>query len=231
MLFGGSTALNTCHPTAMIDDVVIEEVGFTKFLGMLVDNELTWTDHVDSVCKKVSSALFLLRRLSKHCPAELLLMAYYGLIQCHLSYGIALWGNCSQRNFNRIFVLQKKAVRIIAKLKFRESCRDAFRELGLLTLAELYILDVALYCKFKCDPIQGIEVHNYNTRSRTMYRTAQHRLAMMTRLPSQAGVSILNKVPEGIRFENCQSKFKSKLRRFLVSNVFYSVDEFMSHNS
>jgi len=92
---------------------------------------------------------------------------------------------------------RKKAVRIIAKLNFREKCRDAFRELGLLTLAELYILEVALYCKFKCDLIQGVEVHNYNTRSRTLFRTDQHRLGMTARLPSQAGVLILNRIPEG----------------------------------
>jgi len=44
----------------MIDDAIIEEVGH-KFLGMLVDDELTWNNHVDIVCKRVSSGLFLLR--------------------------------------------------------------------------------------------------------------------------------------------------------------------------
>lgn len=42
----------------MIDNTVIEDVSYTKFLGMFVDDELTWTDYIDSICKKVSTAIY-----------------------------------------------------------------------------------------------------------------------------------------------------------------------------
>ncbi|KAG8249764.1 Hemicentin-1 [Homalodisca vitripennis] len=122
---------------------------------------------------------------------------------------------------------QKKAVRIISKLKSRNSCRDAFRELGLLTLPCLYILDVALYCRFKCELVRGRDVHQYGTRCRDNLRLHPHRTAAFKRLPFEVGVKLINKLPDKIKNLNEPTKFKARLRHFLVLRVFYSVEEFM----
>ncbi|KAG8306728.1 hypothetical protein J6590_041338 [Homalodisca vitripennis] len=68
------------------------------------------------------------------------------------------------------------------------------RELELLTLPCLYILEVALYCRFKCELVQGRDVHQYGTRGQDNFRIQQHRTATFERLPSEVGVSALNKV-------------------------------------
>ena len=133
----------------MLDETEIEQVYSTKFLGIYVDQGLTWDCHVDSVCSKLASGIYVLRQLSKYCPPQILMTAYYGVIYPHLSYGIALWGGCTNVNFSRMFILQKKAVRIIAKLKGRESCRPAFKNLKLLTLPCLYIMETCLFYQNK----------------------------------------------------------------------------------
>ncbi|KAG8316186.1 hypothetical protein J6590_057383 [Homalodisca vitripennis] len=121
----------------------------------------------------------------------------------------------------------EKAVRIISKLNFRDSCKNTFRELGLLTLPCLYILEVVLYCRSKCNLVQGRDVHQYGSRGRDNFRVQQHRTAAFERLPSEVGVKLINKLPEEIKQLNGQKKFKTRLRHLLVSRVFYSVDEFM----
>ncbi|KAG8325026.1 Mediator of RNA polymerase II transcription subunit 25 [Homalodisca vitripennis] len=113
-------------------------------------------------------------------------MAYFGPVHPHLMYGLRLWGSCSKYKFERVFRSQKKAVRIISKFKSRNSCRDAFRELGLLTLPCLYILDVALFCRFKCEFVRGRDVYQYGTRGRDNLRLHPHRTATFKRLPSEA---------------------------------------------
>lgn len=215
--------------TIMVDDAVIEEVDSFKFLGIHIDRGLSWSFHLDSICSKVSSGTYALRVLSKYCPTNVLKMAYFGLVHSHMSYGIALWGCCADKYFLRLFRLQKRAIRIIGKLQFRESCRDAFRELNVLTLACLYILETVLFCKFKCTLTQGRDVHAYETRGRENFRPEQYRLEAARNLPSNFGVKLLNKLPENIKSETCQPRFKSQLRRFLVEHVFYTVGEFFDY--
>lgn len=217
------------EPCIFVDDVILDVTDSTTFLGMYLDEGLTWNNHVDKVCSKITSAIHALRSLSKTCTLEVLKMAYFGLIYSHLSYGIRLWGSCSKQQFLRVFRLQKKAVRIIFGLDYRESCRSAFRELGLLTLPSLYIFEVILYCHTKCTLEQGMQIHNYETRSRTNFRPQQHRTSAHAHLPKQVGVRLINVLPGELKNNQNLNQFKARLKRLLVSGVFYSVDEFLAN--
>jgi exonuclease III len=217
------------RPAVCVDDVFLEETESTKFLGMYLDRGLTWRDHVDSICAKLSSGIFAMRTLDTFCSIEVLRTAYFGLVYPHFAYGLRLWGSCSNERFQRVFILQKKAVRIIKKLNSRESCRNAFRELGLLTLPCLYMYDVINYCKLKCDLVQGRDVHQYITRGRDNYRVQQHRLTVTHHLPEQIGVSLINSLPDEIKQINSFSIFKNRLKRLLVANSYYSIQEFFDN--
>ncbi|KAG8264115.1 hypothetical protein J6590_017132 [Homalodisca vitripennis] len=100
--------------------------------------------------------------------------------------------------------------------------RNAFRELGLLTLPCLYILDVALYCRFKCEFVRGRYVYQYGTRGRDNLRLHPHRTAAFKRLPSEVGVKLINKLPDEIKNLNEPTKFKARLRHFGVEGVLFS---------
>ncbi|KAG8269909.1 hypothetical protein J6590_096844 [Homalodisca vitripennis] len=121
----------------------------------------------------------------------------------------------------------KKAIRIIAKLNYRESCRDSFRELGLLTLPCLYMFRVILYCQSKCTLVRGRDFHQYETRARDNFRVHSHRLAVSQHLPHQVGVGLINKLPESVKNATNQIQFKTRLKCLLVSKAFYSLEEFM----
>ncbi|KAG8290828.1 hypothetical protein J6590_074816 [Homalodisca vitripennis] len=53
----------------------------------------------------------------------------------------------------------------------------SYRQLGLLTLPCLYILEVVLYCRSKCNLVQGRDIHQYGTSGRDNFRVQQHRTA------------------------------------------------------
>ncbi|KAG8267391.1 hypothetical protein J6590_092096 [Homalodisca vitripennis] len=113
------------------------------------------------------------------------------------------------------------------RLEIPELCKDALRELGLLTLPCLYILDVVLYCRLKCELVQGSDIHQYDTRGRDNFRIVQHRTSAFEHLLSQVGVKLINKLAEGTKHLSDSKRFKFRLKYLLVSKVFYSVEEFI----
>ena len=75
---------------------------------------------------------------------EVALSVYYVLVQSHLAYGIALWGSCSDENLERVFKLQKRAVRYVCGLSTGDSCAPYFKSLKILTIQSLYALEVCM---------------------------------------------------------------------------------------
>ncbi|KAG8319615.1 hypothetical protein J6590_088187 [Homalodisca vitripennis] len=71
------------------------------------------------------------------------------------------------------------------------------------------------------------DVHQYETRGRDNFRIVQHRTSGFEHLPSQVGVKLINKLPEGIKHLIDSKLFKSRLKHLLASKAFYSVEEFM----
>ncbi|PSN46323.1 hypothetical protein C0J52_15199 [Blattella germanica] len=75
-----------------------------------------------------------------------------------------LWGNCASAK--DVFLLQKKAVRILMGCHPRENCRLLFQELGILTVASLYILCNLVYMFSHYDERDSFSVlHKHDTRN------------------------------------------------------------------
>ncbi|KAG8332531.1 hypothetical protein J6590_020036 [Homalodisca vitripennis] len=76
----------------------------------------------------------------------------------------------------------KKAVRIIDNMNYRVVW-GSFQTAGIADFACLYIIEVSVYCKFRCALIPGSDVHQYETRDRDNFRPHQHRLTLSQHLP------------------------------------------------
>lgn len=94
---------------------------FTGFWGIYTDSSLSLENRINFKCGKVASGFFALRKLSRLYSQEALRIAYFGLIYPYISYGVSTWGSCAKYKFERVFKLQKKAVRIIKKLGYKET--------------------------------------------------------------------------------------------------------------
>ena len=79
-----------------IDGIEVEQVRCFKFLGVLVNDTLTWSDHVNLVCTKVTQSLSLLRRLSWFLPQSLLLLYLKSYILPSFDYCDVVWSGCTK---------------------------------------------------------------------------------------------------------------------------------------
>jgi len=112
----------------------------TKFLGLILDNTLSWTSHVQQICKKISSGIFALKRLAPNCSSEILKSVYFAAIHSNISYGIEVYGGTCKYNLNKILVLQKKAIQCILNLKKDVSCKIHFTQLKIMTVYSLIFI-------------------------------------------------------------------------------------------
>ncbi len=85
------------HPPLTIDSSTVERVSSTKFLGVHITEDLTWTTNTMSLSKKAQQRLHFLRRLKRaSLPSPILTTFYRGTIESVLTSCITVWyGNCS----------------------------------------------------------------------------------------------------------------------------------------
>lgn len=198
----------------------------TKFLGMTIDSNLSWNNHIDTLSKKLNSCLYILKRV-KHASDDMTTkIAYHALFESQLRYGLVVWGGTTAGNLSRMLTLQKRAVRIMSGLSPRESCRNAFSQQGIITIVGLYIREVILYV-LKEQLQRGYDIHTHNTRWASDFHLPLHHSALFEKKPSYSGKKLFNLLPDDIKMLQGKS-LKTALTRWLSSRPFYSMDEFLN---
>ena len=94
--------------TILINKQAIDEVKFVKYLGVLIDSNLTFKFHIDELTKKISRGIGVLFKLRHFVTTKILISVYYAIIYPFLLYGITVWGSTSKTLLNPLHVLQKK---------------------------------------------------------------------------------------------------------------------------
>ena len=121
----------------MIDGIKIEEVRKTKFLGVIIDNKLSWKDHVTHVASKVSRGLGVIIKARNYLNTKGLITLYYTFVYPYLTYCNHIWGNIYQSNLKYLCILQNKILRIIAGVKPRVSAGPLYESLGIIKLDDI----------------------------------------------------------------------------------------------
>ena len=124
-----------------INDIPIGQVKFYKYLGVTIDDRLSFNEHANCLSSKLSSVLGVLRSLS-FLPRYVLQLIYYSLGHSALMYGIVVWGSASSSIVNPIFILQKKIIRVITCNSWYAHTSPIFKELKVLKFHDLYELQM-----------------------------------------------------------------------------------------
>ena len=197
-----------------------------KCLGVHVDNKLQWHTHVDYLARKLAICTFQIRKLIKLTNIETTKCYYYSNFQSILSYGVTLWGMCA--SVERLFVIQKYAIRAMCCVKHQEHCKPLFAKLNILTLPCLLILECLLFVKANMNN-QESQKHSYNTRHNEQLYIPLHRLTRTQRQPIfYMSTKLFNSISRETQ-SLPMAKFKLVVRKYLLQEAFYSLDEFLTN--
>ena len=204
--------------TIKINDVVIERVFHTKFLGVEIDHKFCWKEHIKKVQSKVAKNVAILYKLKYLLESNTLLVMYNTLILPYLMYCCEIWGNTYKSRLSNIMLLQKKAIRVVAKVNYFCKSKPLFCSLKLLNVYDLVELRTILmiynaYHNKLPTNVQkyfsfGMDVHSYNTRQAHNFSVIYRRTTIKSMCLTCVGVKLWNSMNKDMKECKSYCKFK-----------------------
>jgi len=186
----------------------------TKFLGLIVDNTLSWKSHMDHLINKLSTACYVIRSV-KLCANTNIIMIYHSLFHAVMTYGIIFWGNSSHSI--KVFRMQKKAIRIIMRHGNRESSRNLFKELNILPSMSQNIFSLLTFVSNNREQyFANSEIHNINTRHTSNLHLPRAHLNIYQKGVSYSGIKIFSSLLQDIKtYIDSRRTFKKAVKIFI----------------
>lgn len=125
-----------------INSIKVNQVTETKFLGVIIDDKLTFRPHIKHIENKASKGLYAIRSAKHFLPRKHLQLLYHALISPHLSYGCIFWHSQTKSHLSKLNLLQKKAIRMINNSEYNAHTQPLFKSSKILPLDSINILEL-----------------------------------------------------------------------------------------
>lgn len=212
ILIGTPQKLRTVDPIQLrLGNNTVKMVESSKYLGLMVDSRLSWTEHVDTLSKKVSSRIGLMNRIRNYLDFSTSQLVYNATILPLLDYCDVVWGSCNSSSKVKLQSLQNRARKVILK-------SEPLQPLKWLTLQERRCFHKAIMM-FKClrHVNEGIElnctrrseVHHHNTRNSNNLTIPKPKTEQLKRTFQYSGTQLWNSLSTDIKNCNSLQVFKS----------------------
>ena len=162
------------EPVLNLEKFPIKQTSYVKFLGVLLDENLSSKYHLTELSKKLARTCGIFFKVRHFLPINILILLYNSLFSPFLQYGILVWGLTFESYINPVFLLQKRVIRAIAFEHFTSSTTPLFSDLKILKLGDLFKLKLLTFvyeCVKKISPccfhsfFDLVEsVHQHHTR-------------------------------------------------------------------
>ena len=202
----------------------------TKFLGVTLDENLTWTLHIQNISNKVSKAIGIIHRLKNIVPFKTLLILYNILILPFLSYCCIVWGYTYSVHINKLYILQKKVLRAIYRTPYDSHSNPLFRDSNVFTIFELvkYYTLIFVFNYFNDNLPRNFSnffllnssLHDYNTRNANLLSIPRFSLTSSQHYVKYSAITNWNSLPTSFKSIKTVSQFKRKIKHYLLCNRF-----------
>ena len=169
----------------------------------------------------------ILTRARQMLNKKILTQLYYSFLYPYIIYCNVIWGNSPDKYLWQIFKLQKRAIRVIANIRKRDSTQKACHDLRILRLPEIYILSVLVFVfKYKNGLLPNIfrdfftenrEYHRYPTRASTNLRTPRAKSKIASSFIKTTGAKYWNEYTPKIMQSTKIGPFKREIISILIS--------------
>ena len=221
-----------------IGDEYIERIGencteeFFKFVGMRLDEFLSWDHHTKHVSNKITSANFALNQVKNVLPFHVRKLVYNSLIRCHIEYGILAYAGGNSKGVKKIKTLQKRSVRLVAGKSRVAHTDPIFARLNILKAEDLFKLNTGIFLHKYINNILPVSFKDMFTPLSNPNRTHNFKLekTFCKYLDSFPKVT-LPKTWNNFRLDLKSSKSVNSFKRNFQSDALFEYSTFNCQNS
>jgi len=197
-----------------------------KLLGIHLDEYLSFNYHVNFLCNKLSKALYCINRAKNLLSTKSLKLLYFALFHSHLNYCPIILNCTSDTNKERIFKMQKKAIRTITKSKYNAHTEPLFKEAKIMTFYNIIFMSSALFMHsyvYEYAPVAFNNVwsrninRNYNLRNNDDFIVPAHRIELFKKSPLFSLPNLWNNLDDN-RYQQNPVTFKWAMKCIIFDN-------------
>ena len=207
----------------------IEQTETYKYLGVVIDDKLSWKSHIENLCSKLSEVCGVLSKVRHYLDRKSLMLIYNSLFESRLRYGLIGWGTAPEYLLNKLRVIQNKALRFITFASFRSTVLPIYSLLEILPLDDLLFLQKSIFMHslhYKnlpfmlssyCLPI----AHSISTRYASNLNYVIPRVATKRGQSSIkfSGPKAWSQIPKKLKEVAFRKPFSKKLKGHLLQNL------------
>ena len=208
-------------------NIELERVKSVKYLGVMLDEGVTWSEQIDFLATKLSRSAGIFSKLRYYLNTKVLIEMYHALFNSHLQYAILCWGSTTSTNLNRLQILQNRAIRNITKSPRFFRLNNHYLNLRILKVRDLYNLEVAKFMHGHFHQTLPVcfssffkenDSHDHYTRSRSRrnYLAVNCRSARGQKSIKYHGPIIWNEIPTSCR-NSSKYSFKKQYKEYIFS--------------
>jgi hypothetical protein len=228
MLFGTRRRLSKCKDVNLfLDDDKIERVQCFKYLGIWMDENMSFNSHVEKLSKKISSRIGMISRATKYLTLEYRKVLFNAMVLPYFDYCSHVWSNINVKERNVLVRLHKRGCRMILKVPKLTPTEDVLKELQWSSIEKRWVKNKAcfMYKMLKGKHpdymvkyfTESKDVHNHKTRH------AQNGALTLCKIDSESGrrtllfsgAKLWNELPPHVRNAESYSAFKQQVCKYL----------------
>ena len=209
-------------------NVQLKRVESVKYLGVILDENVTWSEQTEHLCKRLSCSAGIFSKLRYYIDTKTMIEMYHALFNSKLQYAILCWGSASATQISKLQVLQNKAIRNMNKAPRFYRLDNYYLNQRILKVADLFELEVSKFMHshfhnslplcFSSFFVESRYLHSYPTRhaEQRNYNVSMFRTNRGKRSIQFLGPTIWNNTPNEIRSLS-KTSFKNKMKSSILS--------------
>ena len=230
MMFTRTGSAPTLPGVIIYNGLPLSQVEEIRYLGFILDRNLSWRKHCDIIACKLARGLGVLNRFQNFLPLKILLLLYFSLIAPYINYGCLIWASNFSCNFRRVQVLQNKAIRLIGRYdRGIDSTESLFRKFKILKVGEIRDYQIGVFV-FQC--LNGLApdffmnifkpnsfYHDYSTRSADSLASEPRNTTRASQVTRHMGPSVWNSFPDSVRQAESVPQLKTRIKNHFFSGI------------